>query len=188
MRGGVLSLRNKLGCVGKFVLLGVAANWGKRKGLDVFLSLSERLDERYQIILVGTDEIVDNLLPSNIISIHRTQDQMELASIYMTADLFVNPTREEVMGMVNVESLACGTPVITFSTGGSPECVDNSCGSIVSTDDNKLLLDEIIRICEQYPFKIDNCLKRARFFEMKKRYEEYLRLYEDCTHSSDFSL
>ena len=119
----------------KKILLGVAFGWGERKGLDVFLELAKRLDDSYRIVLVGTDEKVDAQLPGNIVSIHRTNDQQELAEIYAAADLFVNPTREDTYPTVNMESLACGTPVLTFRTGGSPEIPDETCGAVVEKDD-----------------------------------------------------
>lgn len=99
--------------------------------MDVFIELAKRLDERFQIVLVGTDSAVAKQLPKKIISIHRTQDQQELAKIYTAADVFVDPTREEVLGLVNIEALACGTPIATFQTGGSPECIDGTCGAVV---------------------------------------------------------
>ena len=132
-------------------------------------------------MLVGTDDNVDKQLPDNIISIHRTQNQQELAEIYSAADLFVNPTREEVLGMVNVESLACGTPVVTFNTGGSPECIDETCGSVVDKDDVDGLYNEILRICERKPYSKEACITRAQAFDMNERFEEYVRLYEGDT-------
>lgn len=166
----------------KKILLGVAFGWGIRKGLDVFVELEKRLEpEKYQIVLVGTDEKVDKQLPAGIISIHRTQNQQELAEIYTAADLFVNPTREEVLGLVNLESLACGTPVVTFQTGGSPECIDESCGSVVACDDLDTLEQEIIRICRDDPYSEESCLARAKSFDMNERFEEYMRVYADST-------
>lgn len=70
----------------KYILLGVAFGWGKRKGLDVFIELSKRLDERFQIVLVETNDEIDKQLPANIISIHKTDNQKELAEIYSAAD------------------------------------------------------------------------------------------------------
>ena len=112
------------------------------------------------------------------ISIHRTQNQKELAEIYTAADLCVNPPREEVLGLVNIESLACGTPVVTFRTGGSPEILDETCGSVVACDDIDGLEKEIVRICENKPFSTDDCLKRARSFDMNVKFQEYIDLYE----------
>ena len=162
----------------KYIVLGVAFGWDERKGLDVFVELARRLDtEKYQIVLVGTDDNVDKRLPRSIISIHRTQNQTELAEIYTAADVFANPTREEVLGLVNLEALACGTPVITFKTGGSPECIDETCGVVVDCDDITALVQEIIRICETSPFSQEMCLKRAMGFDKDNKYKEYIALY-----------
>ena len=161
-----------------FVLLGVAFDWGIRKGLDVFIKLSKSLPENYRIVLVGTNKKIDKLLPKNIISIHRTHNQEELAEIYTAADLFVNPTREEVFGLVNVEALACGTPVLTFNTGGSPEIIDETCGSVVECDDVASLEKEIIKIQANRPFSEKACLSRAQAFDEKSRFQEYVSLYK----------
>lgn len=166
---------------GKKLLLGVAFDWGVRKGLDVFVELEKRLDpEKYQIVLVGTNDTLDKQLPRNIISIHRTNNQQELAQIYTAADLFVNPTREENYPTVNMEAIACGTPVLTFRTGGSPEIPDEHTGSVVECDDIGVLVREIIRLCEKVPLSQENCLNRAKNFDMHSRFEEYTELYEKC--------
>ncbi len=170
--------RTKYHCEDKYLLLGVAFGWGKRKGLDVFVELAKRLDDRFQIVLVGTDDNVDKQLPNNIISVHRTQNQTELAEIYTAADLFVNPTREENYPTVNMESLACGTPVLTFRTGGSPEIPDETCGSVVDCDDIDAMEREIRRIAETKPFSKEACLKRAESFDNNERFEEYVNHYK----------
>lgn len=170
--------RKKYGLVGKKVVLGVASIWGIGKGLDVFIELARRFPEDYRIVLVGTDDNVDKKLPSNIISIHRTQNQKELAEIYTAADVFTNPTREEVLGLVNVESLACGTPVVTFRTGGSPECIDETCGSVVDCDDVDTMESEICRICDEKPYSMEACIARSKKFDMNDRFEEYVKLYK----------
>lgn len=163
----------------KYVVLGVAFGWDKRKGLDVFCELVKRLDiKKYQIVLVGTDDAIDQMLPENIISIHRTQNQIELAKIYTMADIFVNPTREENYPTVNMEAIACGTPVLTFRTGGSPEMLDETCGSVVDCDDIDSIEREIIRICEKKPYSIEACLRKARAFDKNEKFKEYIQLYE----------
>lgn len=170
--------REKYRCKNKTILLGVADSWSVKKGLDTFIELSKRLNEEYQIILVGTNDEVDAKLPNNIISIHRTYNQEELAKIYTAADLFVNPTREEALGLVNLEALACGTPVTTFNAGGSPECVDKTCGSVVKINDIDGLESEIVRICKEHPYHQESCYKRSKFFDMNNWFQEYVRVYE----------
>ena len=162
----------------KKILLGVAFGWGTRKGLDVFAELSNRLSsEKYQIVLVGTDNNVDTQLPDNIISIHRTNNQQELAEIYSAADVFVNPTREDNYPTVNMESIACGTPVITFNTGGSPEMLDENCGAVVECDDVDALEQKIIYVCENKPYSETVCVEKAKSFDAKLCFEKYVELY-----------
>ncbi len=161
----------------KYIILGVAFDWGQRKGLDVFIEFAMRLDDRFRIVMVGTNEDIDRQLPDNIISIHRTQDQKELAEIYTAADLFINPTREEVLGLVNIEALACGTPVVTFETGGSPECIDETCGVVVEKDDIDKMLNTVIEICETKPFYEKDCIKHACLFDADQKFTEYVNLY-----------
>jgi len=161
----------------KYILLGVAFDWGMRKGLDVFIELSKRLDKnKFQIVLVGTDDSIDKMLPNSIISIHRTRDQNELAEIYSAADLFVNPTREENYPTVNMESIACGTPVLTFRTGGSPEILDEKTGYIVDCDDIDEMGRQIIRICKENVFSVDDCVAKAKSFDKDLRFKEYIDL------------
>jgi len=170
--------RQKNGLEGKKLILGVAFEWGPRKGLDVFADLAGRLSEDYRIVLAGTDSSVDRLLPSNILSIHRTRNLRQLAEIYTAADVFVNPTREENYPTVNMEALASGTPVLTFRTGGSPEIPDETCGSVVDCDDTDALEKEILRICEQHPYSGEACLRRAEAFDKNTRFQQYWKLYD----------
>ena len=162
---------------GKKIVLGVSFGWGYRKGLDVFVELANRLGADYKIVLVGTDANIDTALPEGILSIHRTDNQIELSKVYTAADVFVIPTREENYPTVNMEAIACGTPVVTFKTGGSPEIVDKSCGSVVEIEDVDAMEKEIIRICEERPYSAKDCLERAKSFNMNDRFEEYVELY-----------
>lgn len=170
--------RRKYALENKKVVLGVSMGWDERKGLDVFVELAKRLPEEYKIVLVGTDDNADRLITDNIISIHRTENQQELAKIYSAADVFVNPTREDNYPTVNIEAIACGTPVVTFKTGGSPEMIDESCGSVVECDDIAALEKEIIRICTDKPYSRENCTIKAKSFDKNVRFKEYLKLYE----------
>jgi glycosyltransferase involved in cell wall biosynthesis len=148
------------------------------------VELSKTLPKDYQIVLVGTSDSVDKLLPSNIISIHRTENQIELAKIYSASDVFINPTREDNFPTVNIEAIACGTPVITFNTGGSPEIIDETCGIVVEKNDVDGMLNAIINVCENKPFKKEDCVNRAKNYDMNDKFKEYVKLYEDITHSA----
>ena len=117
--------REKFGLQDKKIILGVAGVWDKRKGLDDFLKLSESLkdNDEYRIVLVGLTDKQVKKMPKNIIGIKRTNNTAELAGLYTTADVLFNPTYEDNYPTVNLEAQACGTPVITYATGGSVESV-----------------------------------------------------------------
>ena len=177
--------REERGIVDKFIILGVAFDWGKRKGLDVLIELAGMLDERFQLILVGTDKNVEALLPPNIIAISRTNNQQELAAVYSAADVFANPTREEVFGMVNVEALACGTPVITFNTGGCGECIGKNNGIVLNKNDVESLYDAIMSV-----FKGEMIISQATkderlYFSLDRMSKEYMDLYTSIVNKDE---
>lgn len=177
--------RKEHGLETKKIVLGVAFGWSYAKGLDVFFELARRLPKDYQIVLVGTTSELDSQLPESILSIHRTKDQKELAAIYTAADVFANPTREEVLGLVNIEALACGTPVITFDAGGSPECVGQRCGTVVPKDDIDAMEREILRVCTHAPYSKQECRHQAKQFDQQRCLEAYLKLYSKMIDTNE---
>ena len=130
----------------KFIILGVASNWSQKKGFFEFVKLRELLGDDFAIVLVGVNKKLQKMLPKDIISIAKTSDQAELAMIYSCADLFLNLTFEDTYPSTNLESIACGTPVMTYRTGGSHESVSEGGGYVVNQGDItavKELLEEI---------------------------------------------
>lgn len=161
----------------EFLILGVAYDWGFRKGIDVFIKMARILPSKFRIVMVGTNKHIDRILPKNIISINRTENQKELAKLYSAADLFVNPTREENYPTTHLESIACGTPVLSFDTGGCKEMIKNGCGKVVPYNDIDLFIDEVKNICEKNIFSSKDCIESSSMFDEKKCYEGYLKLY-----------
>ena len=170
--------RRKYGLQEKKVLLGVANIWEKRKGLNVFLELASRLPEEYQIVLVGVSDRQSKKLPEKILGIPRTGKPSELAQWYTLADIYVNPTYEDNFPTTNLEALSCGTPVITFATGGSPEAIDASCGKVVPKGDVDALLAAILDM-EESPVLKESCILKSRQYDKEERFREYIKLYED---------
>lgn len=163
----------------RYVVLGVAFGWERRKGLDIFIELYRRLPkESYRIILVGTDDDIDNQLPEGILSVHRTHNQHHLAELYTLADVFLNPTREENYPTVNLESLACGTPVVTFKTGGSPEMLDDKTGIVVEPNDIEATEKAIMDICGKRKCKDEEYIVAySKTFDIRKKFSQYIELY-----------
>lgn len=173
-------LKEKLQLQNKKILLGVASTWDKRKGLSDFIQLASLLDTNYKIILIGlTSKQIQNL-PKNIMGVQRTESIAELADYYSMADVYVNPTHKDNFPTTNIEALACGTPVITYNTGGSPEAIDDVTGKIITKGDVKGLYNAIQKLAlhpQEHHAKV--CRTRAeQLFNKEDRYIDYLKLYE----------
>ena len=174
-------IRKRFGLENKIVLLGTASIWGDRKGYQDFLKLASNLDKNTIIILVGLNDAQLKKLPKNVIGIKRTNNANELCEFYSTADYFLNLTYEDNFPTTNIEALACGTPVITYNTGGSVECITDQCGAIIEKG-NYL---EILEIIKNRHFKKEDCLKKSQQYRLEKRIEDYYQLYTEIYHTKD---
>lgn len=169
---------------GKKCILGVSGVWNKDKGLYDFHRLRELLDPNdYEIVLVGLSKEQVKELPNGITGIEHTESVQELAELYASATVFVNPTYADTFPTVNLEALACGTPVITYKTGGSPEAVSPETGWVVKQGDIEGI-SSIIKSFEQKKevevlAQHEACRERAeQEFDKNKCFEKYLELYE----------
>ncbi|MFH6969590.1 glycosyltransferase [Flavobacterium sp. FlaQc-28] len=166
----------------KFVILGVASTWEKRKGLDEFVKLSELINNNlYTIVLVGLSSIQISKLPKTIIGIERTENAGQLADLYSAADVFVNPTFEDTYPTTNLESMACGTPVITYKTGGSVESVNEGTGIVIDKGDVNGLVKAIEKIKSNgKDFYENKCREHSiKNFDKKIKFMDYYKLYEE---------
>lgn len=169
-------LRRKYGLENKIVLLGVASVWSSRKGASYLLDLMKKVDDRFILVMIGKIDRTECDEKNNIIYIDRTENRKQLAEWYSTADVFVNPTIGDNFPTVNLEALACGTPVVTFNTGGSAESVGD-CGKIVYDYDAAELKDAI-NCCLEDRITSDQCVQHAQMYDKKARYMDYLSLFE----------
>lgn len=173
--------RKKFKLDNDFLILGVSGVWTDRKGFNHFLELAKMLKDDEKLVLVGLDDKQLNNLPKNIIGIKKIVNQKELSNIYSAVDVFVNLTLEEVLGLTNIESLACGTPVITFNSGGSPETIDINTGISVDKGNLDKVYEaiQIIKKNRKETYSI-HCLNRAKqYFDKDNNFNEYIKLYEN---------
>ena len=169
----------------KFIILGVASVWTERKGFFEFLKLRELLGGEFAIVLVGVSKKLQKMLPKNIISISRTSDQAELAMIYSCADLYLNLTFEDTYPSTNLESIACGTEVLTYKTGGSPESIYKGCGYVVNQgdiDEIKVVIEEIKNKSKASTSLLTNIANTK--FDKNKNFNQYFKLYEEILNTS----
>lgn len=174
-----MDIRKKYGLSDKRIVLGVANTWKKRKALEDIIALSNMLYKDIQIVLVGMITEQARALPANIKAIARTENQHELAALYSAAYVFINPTYVDNFPTTNIEALACGTPVITYRTGGSPEAIDENTGFVVNKSDLEGLRNAIESIVNNgKAYYRDQCRERAvRLYNKEDRYKEYISLF-----------
>lgn len=186
-QNGNAEIKKKWNLTGKKIILGVASIWDKRKGLDDFIQLSKHIKPGEQIVLVGLEQKIINNLPANITGIARTESIAELAELYAAAEVFVNPTYVDNFPTTNIEALACGTPVVTYNTGGSPEAIDEQTGFVVEKGDIASLataIQKAIAIGKEHYTPL--CRARAeQYFNKEERYRDYLRVYEELVGSKE---
>jgi len=179
-RPGIEHLPDAVKGIDQKIILGVASVWDERKGLQEFEKLAPLLVEEYRIVLVGLSEGQIGKLPKEILGIGRTENIQQLASLYSAAEAFVNPTLSDNFPTTNIEALACGTPVITYKTGGSPEAVDELTGFVTEQRDLNGVLSSVKEIAangrESYT---EPCRQRAQdHYNKDDRFRDYVELYD----------
>lgn len=165
----------------KIIILGVASEWTARKGLDDFVKLdkilSEKIPNQYKVVIVGLKENQIDKMPHNILSLKRTSSLEKLIEIYSAADIFFNPTYEDNYPTTNIEAICCGTPVVTYNTGGSPESIDENTGIVLEKGDVHKMAEIVCqRSYNKIRKKID-FLHIQEKFDQNKMIQQYLKLY-----------
>ena len=129
---------------------------------------------------MGLSESQMKNLPAGIEGIQRTQNVQELVRLYSQANVLINPTYADTFPTVNLEALACGTPVITYRTGGSPEAISSETGVVIEQGDMAGVVEAIRSICDKgKDYYTEACRKRAEEqFDKDKCFEKYVELYE----------
>ena len=166
------------------VILGVATLWLEEKGIRDFVELAGRLREGEHLVRVGhMSEAKRAAFPAGVEFIERTENVAKLAALYARATAFVNPTWQDNYPTVNLEAIACGTPVVTYRTGGSIEAVTEGTGFVVEQGDVQGLLDRVRELAaEDRKTVAERCRAHAlQHFSKQERYQDYIRLYESLT-------
>lgn len=164
----------------KYVILGMANKWLTKENEKTYEEILKFLKKDIILFLIGCTEEEIKKLPDNVLGVGFINDKNTLADYYSMADVFVNVTKVDSLPTVNIEAIACGTPVITYNSGGSAEILNSNVGISVEYGDIKGLILSIEKIKtkrkEEY---IDQCVKHINEnFEKNKCFEKYIDLYE----------
>ncbi len=172
------SKRKELGIDDKFVILGMANKWLAQENEETFKQYLKKKKENWVLLLLGSQDMHTTF--KGVIGLPYVQDRKEMASLYSMADVFVNITKVDSLPTVNIEALACGTPIVTYESGGSAEIVSKDVGISVPYGNTEALIasiEEIENIGKA--FYLDKCVQRAKTnYDIRSCYKEYLELYQ----------
>lgn len=181
-------IKQKYGIENRSYVIGVSSVWLPYKGWNDFLKLSEKLPQGLKMVLVGlTKEKIKEAEKYGIVGIQRTENVKELAALYSGAKMFCNLTYEDNYPTTNLEAMACGTPVLTYRTGGSPEAVTEETGWVIEQGNIEFVanvVEEWIKRIVTNPIEEQEMRKKCREraekeFDKKDKYKEYMDLYND---------
>lgn len=172
-------LRKSLNLDDKYIILGPASKWLLPVNQPVLEYFASNMKHDEVLLLFGADN-TEIELPQNIRLFGYTNKREELAALYTCADVFVNTSREDSLSLINVESQACGTPVVTFNATGPKETVDGEISKRVEVGDAKELYEQVTAI------RVDNMadagMRSRKFvereFELRYNYQKYIELYK----------
>lgn len=182
-------LKQRLGLEGKKVVMGCASIWDKRKGLDDLVKLKDLLPADYAVVAVGVSEQQLKTLPAGILGVTRTESVQQLVEYYNMASVFVNPTYQDNFPTTNIEALACGTPVVTYETGGSPEAVDGHTGLIVPKGNLEAMAAAVQKVAETGKANYGpHCRERAMtHFNKNTQFSAYVERCEALSTSTIYN-
>ena len=120
-------------------------------------------------------------MPEKIIGVTKIKNQEELKSFYNLADVFLNLSLEETMGLVTVEAMACGTPAVVFNSTACPELLAPQTGEILYEQGVEYIMDVLKGVYEKGKiFYSTNCREHAvRNFSLQRMQQEYYNYYRE---------
>jgi len=171
------SIREKYGIGDKPLLLGAANPWRERKGFDDFLKLSEALGDKAVIAMIGLKgaEVKRVSAYVNIIPVKKTDSIEKMAEWYSASDIYVNLTYEDTFPTTNLEAMACGTPVITYRAGGSPEALTPECGIVTEVGDIAGVIKAAGELLKKDTGETERaCRQQAEKYGRAQRFGQYI--------------
>lgn len=173
------NFRKELGLAAdQFVVLGMADKWSSLQNRAMVERLLKSLPQDTKVVIVGCNKAQKSYFAKyeNVIPLGYIADRKHLSDVYAAANVFVNLTHADTLPTVNMESICCGTPVVTFDCCGSPELVGDGCGYVVKENDVDALMEKINQI-RKIPLRYD-VLAQQKKFDKNESYKEYLTIYE----------
>ena len=165
-----------------------ASRWTDRKGLRELLAVADKLRGKCDLMVAGlTRAQAEEAKKHGIMSLWHILKPEQMARLYSNADLFISASTGDNLPTTLMESMACGTPVVAFNTGGTAELVGTDCGELCEPGNVEALASAVMHVAERgrraYFYA---CRRRAqRDFNERAAMREYLSLFNSLlTHNS----
>lgn len=185
----VQDLRVRYGLAGRYVIVSAAQDLMTFiKGGQWVIDLAARVqDKPISFLMIGVRSSID--VPPNVILLPAMENQIDLAAHYSLADLFLITSKAETFSLVCAESLACGTPVAGFDSGGPSEVAPEPYGTFVPYGDLAALEAVVVSMQEgrmRVPAE-DDCVSYARTgFSNENMIQKFLSLYQEMARKSNY--
>jgi alpha-1,6-mannosyltransferase len=140
-RGDRAKLLKRLGLPADSRLLVFAGRPAREKNIDAMVAAVEKLGDPYRLVLIGAGKDVG--YSSRIVSLDYERDQTKLAGLIASCDAFLHANENEIFGLVVLEAMAAGLPVIGPDRGGVGELIDNEVGQLAAGVDPDSLAQAI---------------------------------------------
>ncbi|MBB4083442.1 glycosyltransferase [Brevundimonas lenta] len=126
-------LLKKLGLPSSARVLCFAGRPAREKNIDVLIEAVQKLGDPYHLVLVGAGQGLP--AEERVISLPYEANPKVVARIIASCDAFVHANDKEPFGLIVLEAMACGRPVVGVNAGGVKETVDNSVGQLAASAD-----------------------------------------------------
>ncbi|NCS99019.1 glycosyltransferase [Candidatus Parcubacteria bacterium] len=171
----------------KKIILFIASGGKKNpfKGSEFVDELASEYKDNSEIIfLVAGSNNKKRKTKNNILFMPKIKEKELLSRLYSSADVLLNPTLADNLPTVILEAFACGLPVVTFNTGGTPEIVKHSVNGYIAKYKNikqlKGYIDIFIKIPQdEYNQFSENALRKSFEFNQEKMFKSYINLYNE---------
>lgn len=172
-------LKKEMHLDGAYVIMGMANKWFLPENREALKEIIDILNGDTKLLLIGCNNAQRKALQGceNVLTVGFVRDRVQLAQLYSMADVFVNVTHADTLPTVNMESICCGTPVVTFNSCGSPELVGEGCGFVVPEGDVEALLEAVKKT--RYMDRCQCTHYGKSNFDKNICYEKYLDIYRD---------
>ncbi|MFC3080036.1 glycosyltransferase [Phenylobacterium terrae] len=181
------ALRTRLGLPADHRLLVFAGRPAREKRIDVMVEAVERLDPGTTLLLVGAGEAAP---PSErVIGLPYMQDSTSLARLLASCDGFLHANPDEPLGLIVLEALACGLPVVGVRSGGVAETVDSEVGELAEASEPAALAEAIDAL---FARDLTEVSRRARARAVARHswdavFENLMEVYAGLTGDPNFA-